>query len=89
MASKASKENKQPESSNLPKHKQLIQMLSFRVVPAYYKEIEKVADKKSCFHSCPGTCSDYSQLSPGRLHIPGGLPREVDRQPGSTRPSPY
>jgi hypothetical protein len=26
-----------------PKHKQLIQMLSFRVVPAYYREIEKVA----------------------------------------------
>lgn len=46
MASKASKEQKQPEGSNLPKHKQLIQMLSFRVVPAYYKEIEKVADKK-------------------------------------------
>lgn len=32
--------------SEMPKHKQLIQMLSFRVVPAYYKEIEKVADKK-------------------------------------------
>ena len=29
-----------------PKHKQLIQMLSFRVVPAYYKEIEKVANQK-------------------------------------------
>ena len=46
MASKASKEDKQPEGSSLPRHKQLIQMLSFRVVPAYYKEIEKVADKK-------------------------------------------
>lgn len=33
-------------SSELPKHKQLIQMLSFRVVPAYYKEIEKVATNK-------------------------------------------
>jgi hypothetical protein len=32
--------------SEMPKHKQLIQMLSFRVVPAYYKEIEKVANKK-------------------------------------------
>jgi predicted DNA-binding ribbon-helix-helix protein len=30
----------------MPKHKQLIQMLSFRVVPAYYREIEKVANKK-------------------------------------------
>jgi hypothetical protein len=29
-----------------PKHKQLIQMLSFRVVPAYLKEIEKVAKHK-------------------------------------------
>lgn len=32
--------------TDMPKHKQLIQMLSFRVVPAYYKEIEKVANKK-------------------------------------------
>jgi predicted DNA-binding ribbon-helix-helix protein len=50
MASKAytdSKVNqKQPEKSELPKHKQLVQMLSFRVVPAYYKEIEKVANHK-------------------------------------------
>jgi hypothetical protein len=29
--------------SDQPKHKQLIKMLTFRVVPAYYKEIEKVA----------------------------------------------
>lgn len=34
------------EASPTPKHKQLIQMLSFRVVPAYYREIEKVADYK-------------------------------------------
>ena len=34
------------ETPSTPKHKQLIQMLSFRVVPAYYKEIEKVADYK-------------------------------------------
>jgi hypothetical protein len=33
--------------TNIPKHKQLIQMLSFRVVPAYYKEIEKVAKIKN------------------------------------------
>lgn len=33
--------------TNTPKHKQLIQMLSFRVVPAYYKEIEKVAKIKN------------------------------------------
>jgi hypothetical protein len=35
-----------PENSTEPKHKQLIQMLSFRVIPAYFKEIEKVADEK-------------------------------------------
>jgi hypothetical protein len=32
--------------SDKPKHKQLIKMLTFRVVPAYYKEIEKVAVHK-------------------------------------------
>lgn len=50
MASKKYKEmqanHKDNVGSDMPKHKQLIQMLSFRVVPAYYKEIEKVADKK-------------------------------------------
>jgi predicted DNA-binding ribbon-helix-helix protein len=30
----------------MPKHKQLVRMLSFRVVPAYYREIEKVANHK-------------------------------------------
>jgi predicted DNA-binding ribbon-helix-helix protein len=29
-----------------PKSKQLVQMLSFRVMPAYFREIEKVANKK-------------------------------------------
>ena len=49
MASKTYIKNKEDgvkHTSDMPKHKQLIQMLSFRVVPAYYKEIEKVADKK-------------------------------------------
>lgn len=32
--------------SDQPKHRQLIQMLSFRVVPAYLREIEKVAEHK-------------------------------------------
>jgi len=36
-------EEKQPQT---PKSKQLVQMISFRVVPAYFKEIEKVANKK-------------------------------------------
>lgn len=30
-----------------PKSKQLVRMLSFRVVPAYFREIEKVAEKKN------------------------------------------
>jgi len=46
MASKKSK-NQKPKTSDKPKNQQLIQMLSFRIVPAYFKEIEKVADKKS------------------------------------------
>jgi hypothetical protein len=37
-------ESKQPDA---PKSKQLVQMLSFRVVPAYFREIEKVAGKKN------------------------------------------
>ena len=49
MASDAYKEMKDSgdkPKSDMPKHKQLAQMLSFRVVPAYYKEIEKVADNQ-------------------------------------------
>jgi hypothetical protein len=48
MASEKYKEMAANKASNvgtdMPKHKQLIRMLSFRVVPAYYKEIEKVAN---------------------------------------------
>lgn len=49
MASNAYKASKgeKPKKSELPKYKQLVQMLSFRVVPAYYKEIEKVANHKN------------------------------------------
>ena len=47
MASKEFNETKSETSSTeMPKHKQLIRMLSFRVVPAYFKEIEKVAGHK-------------------------------------------
>lgn len=49
MASKAYKEmqaSKEVPHSDQPKHKQLIKMLTFRVVPAYLKEIEKVANHK-------------------------------------------
>jgi hypothetical protein len=47
MASKKYKEMQdsgEKPHSDQPKHKQLIKMLTFRVVPAYYKEIEKVAN---------------------------------------------
>ncbi len=33
-------------NSAVPKSKQLVRMLSFRVVPAYFREIEKVAEHK-------------------------------------------
>ena len=49
MASKKYKEMQssgEKSHSDQPKHKQLIKMLTFRVVPAYYKEIEKVANHK-------------------------------------------
>jgi hypothetical protein len=39
-------EKKEISGFDQPKHKQLIKMLTFRVVPAYYKEIEKVAGHK-------------------------------------------
>jgi predicted HicB family RNase H-like nuclease len=34
------------DGDSKPKHTQFIKMLTFRVVPAYYKEIEKVAKEK-------------------------------------------
>lgn len=49
MASKAYKEKGMAAgepSKGAPKHKQMIHMMTFRVVPAYFKEIEKVADSK-------------------------------------------
>jgi hypothetical protein len=42
------KKSQEPEShpgkSEQPKNRQLVRMLSFRIVPTYYKKIEKVAD---------------------------------------------
>ena len=51
--------------SDKPKHKQLIKMLTFRVVPAYYKEIEKVAVHKKM---------DVSKLI--RTYIKEGMKRD-------------
>lgn len=44
MATKKSQENEPVEKKELPKHQQLIRMLSFRIVPTYYKKIEGIAD---------------------------------------------
>jgi len=47
MTSKKSKEKNTPQDhKNLPKHQQLIRMLSFRIVPTYYKKIENVENEK-------------------------------------------
>ncbi len=51
--------------SDKPKHKQLIKMLTFRVVPAYHKEIEKVAVHKKL---------DVSKLI--RTYIKEGMKRD-------------
>lgn len=69
MASKKSEEDKLkgPQGSDKPKNQQLIQMLSFRIVPAYFKEIEKVADKKSM---------TVSKLI--RTYIKDGMKRDKD-----------
>jgi len=37
---------KEESGEKKTKHTSLIKMLTFRVVPAYYKEIEKVANRK-------------------------------------------
>jgi len=44
-----SKQNVEENSAIQPVHKskQLVQMLSFRVMPAYFREIEKVAEQKN------------------------------------------
>jgi len=41
---KSMEKSSHPGQSDQPKHRQLVRMLSFRIVPAYYKKIEKVAD---------------------------------------------
>jgi predicted DNA-binding ribbon-helix-helix protein len=38
--------NEEEKKQETQKSKQLVRMLSFRVVPAYFREIEKVAAKK-------------------------------------------
>lgn len=75
MATKKSKEKEShPGSgSNVPKAKQLIRMLSFRIVPAYYKKIEKVAD---------GQGTTVSALI--RRYIKEGMVRDLEMSGEST-----
>ena len=41
---KSQEKSSHPGQSDQPKHRQLVRMLSFRIVPTYYKKIERVAD---------------------------------------------
>jgi len=45
------KKSQEPEShpgkTDQPKYSQLVRMLSFRIVPKYYKKIEQVADDQN------------------------------------------
>lgn len=48
MATKKSEEKKEYTGKpDVPKYRQLIRMLSFRIVPSYFKKIEDVADDQN------------------------------------------
>lgn len=48
MATEKSKTKEaHPGKTDQPKYKQLVRMLSFRIVPMYYKKIEGVADDQN------------------------------------------
>lgn len=46
-ASKKSQEHKKPGHEHVPQSQQLVRMLSFRIVPKYFKKIEGIADDKN------------------------------------------
>jgi len=74
MASKKSKEKSEhPGHSDMPKYRQLLRMLSFRIVPAYYKKIENVADDKG---------TTVSALI--RRYIKEGMIRDLELKGGDT-----
>ncbi len=58
-------------TDNIPKSKQLLEMVSFRIVPAFFREIERVAKRKKV---------TISKLV--RTYIKDGLKRdgEVDNE---------
>ena len=72
-------ETESGETTSKPKHTQFIKMLTFRVVPAYYKEIEKVAKHKNI---------SVSKLI--RTYIKEGMIRdkEIDAQGGEFETEP-
>lgn len=61
----------------VPKSKQLVQMLSFRVVPAYFREIEKVASTK-----------DMSVSRLIRTYIKEGMKRDGELSPSDEKKFP-
>ena len=67
------------ESHSKPKYTQFIKMLTFRVVPAYYKEIEKAANNKNI---------SVSKLI--RTYIKEGMisDKEIDTQAGEFETEP-
>jgi len=74
MATKKSQEkSSHPGQSDQPKHKQLVRMLSFRIVPAYYKKIEKVADNH-----------DTTVSALIRRYIKEGMTRDLESDVTST-----
>ena len=74
MATKKSQEkSSHPGQSDQPKHKQFVRMLSFRIVPAYYKKIEKVADNH-----------DTTVSALIRRYIKEGMTRDLESDVTST-----
>lgn len=70
MATKEShKKEAHPGHSDLPKYRQFIRMLSFRIVPSYFKKIEKVADDNG---------TTVSALIRG--YIKEGMKRDLERK---------
>jgi len=74
MPTKKSKEKSQhPGKSDLPKNRQLVRMLSFRIVPSYFKKIEGVADDQN---------TTVSALI--RRYIKEGMIKDLEMKGGDT-----
>ena len=74
MATKKSQEKEShPGHSEIPKNRQLIRMLSFRIVPVYFKKIEGVADDQN---------TTVSALI--RRYIKEGMVKDLELKGGDT-----